>query len=206
MKRVFLIVISVLLLLPLLSACGGAGKQQISFSSYMLNSMDRDDPNDLVLEQMILPSEAMFAYSTDRTETGMTQTVYVWHSLRSRQLWQDLSRLRKAIPDEDKMISITIGKEIKVNKKDIDFISRSDQSFAVVRALFPAEFRVNAKDFRYELQLACIRLSTDRTLGDYGVVVLQTATQGGLLLPDAPEGEIRFVMTLEEAPEITEPN
>jgi len=89
------------------------------------------------------------------------------------------------------MISITIGKEIKVNKKDIDFISRSDQSFAVVRALFPAEFRVNAKDFRYELQLACIRLSTDRTLGDYGVVVLQTATQGGLLLPDAPEGEIR---------------
>ena len=78
-KRLLFIVLSMILCISAFSGCNKASDNYAFFSSYMVNSQDRDVPDDDMIEEKLLPSEALFAYKLDRTESSKIQTVYVWH-------------------------------------------------------------------------------------------------------------------------------
>lgn len=203
MKRIILIILAIILCLAAFSGCNKSSENYAFFSSYMLNSQDRNDPNDDIIEEMLLPNEALFAYAITKTETDTIQTVYVWHNLLRRELRLDIMQLYDSVPDKDKEITIKIDSEIiKINNKVIEFKPSSDLSFAVLRAILPTESQVNAQTFRRIFREMFIRLETVEPLGDYEVIAIQTIAQNGLLLGTAEVGDIKLVTSLDEVAEL----
>ena len=203
MKRIILIILAINLCLLAFSGCNKSSENYAFFSSYMLNSQDRNDPNDDVIEEMLLPNEALFAYAITKTETDTIQTVYVWHNLLRRELRLDIMQLYDAVPDKDNDITIKIdGEIIKINNKVIEFTPSSELSFAVLRAILPIESQVNARSFRRIFREMFIRLETVEPLGDYEVIAIQTIAQNGLLLGNSDFGDIKLVTSLDEVAEL----
>lgn len=202
MKRILLTVLTITMCLSVFSGCNKS-EANCAFSSYMINSPDRNDPYDDVIEKMLLPNEALFAYAITKTETDVIQTVYVWHNLLRRELRLDIMQLYDAVPDKDVDITIKIDSEmIKINNKVTEFTPSSELSFAVLRAILPAETQVNARSFKLIFREMFIRLETVESLGDYEVIAIQTIAQNGLLLGNSGVGDIKLVTFLDEVAEL----
>ena len=58
-KRLLFIVLSMILCISAFSGCNKASDNYAFFSSYMVNSQDRDVPDDDMIEEKLLPSEAL---------------------------------------------------------------------------------------------------------------------------------------------------
>ncbi len=201
MKRILLVILTITLSLSVFSGCNKSNVSYAYFSSYMLNSQDRDDPDDDRIREMLLPSKALFAYKIEQSESNTIQTVYVWHNQLRRELWSDIIQLYYAVPDKDKDITIAIDDEIRINNKKIEFEASSELSFTVLRAIIPTEIKVNAKTFRRIFREMFIRLETIESLGDYEVIVIQTIAEEGFILENkegSTTGKITEVMDLEE--------
>lgn len=201
-KRLLFIVLSMILCISAFSGCNKASDNYAFFSSYMVNSQDRDVPDDDMIEEKLLPSEALFAYKLERTESNKIQTVYVWHNLLRRELRLDIMQIYDAVPDKDKDITISISTDgiIKINNKEIEFEPSSELSFAVLRAIIPAEAKVNAKTFRRIFREMIIRLETVEYLGDTEVIAIETIANTGFYLDNTNSSTdfIREVMSLED--------
>ena len=208
-KRLLFIVLSMILCISAFSGCNKASDNYAFFSSYMVNSQDRDVPDDDMIEEKLLPSEALFAYKLDRTESNKIQTVYVWHNLLRRELRLDIMQIYDAVPDKDKDITISVSTDgvIKINNKEIAFEPSSELSFAVLRAIIPAEAKVNAQTFRRIFREMIIRLETVEYLGDTEVIAIETIANTGFYLANtgfyldntnSSTEFIREVMSLED--------
>ena len=175
-KRLLFIVLSMILCISAFSGCYRASDNYAFFSSYMVNSQDRDVPDDDMIEEKLLPSEALFAYKLERTESNKIQTVYVWHNLLRRELRLDIMQIYEAMPDKDKDVTISISTDgiIKIDNKEIAFEASSELSFAVLRAIIPAEAKVKAQTFRRISREMIIRLETVEYLGDTEVIAIET--------------------------------
>ena len=202
-KKALFIALATTLCLSAFSGCNKASDNYAFLSSYMLNSQDRNVPDDDVVEEMLLPSEALFAYKIDRTESNKVQTVYVWHNLLRRELRLDIMQIYDAVPDKDKDISISISTDgiIKINNKEIEFEPSSELSFAVLRAILPANAKVNAQTIRRVFREMIIRLETVEYLGDTEVIAIETIANTGFYLDNinvSSTGFIKQVMSLED--------
>ena len=202
-KKALFIALATTLCLSAFSGCNKASDNYAFLSSYMLNSQDRNVPDDDVVEEMLLPSEALFAYKIDRTESNKVQTVYVWHNLLRRELRLDIMQIYDAVPDKDKDISISISTDgiIKINNKEIEFEPSSELSFAVLRAIIPANAKVNAQTIRRVFREMIIRLETVEYLGDTEVIAIETIANTGFYLDNinvSSTGFIKQVMSLED--------
>ena len=208
-KRLLFIVLSMILCISAFSGCNKASDNYAFFSSYMVNSQDRDVPDDDMIEEKLLPSEALFAYKLERTESNKIQTVYVWHNLLRRELRLDIMQIYDAVPDKDKDITISISTDgiIKINNKEIVFEPSSELSFAVLRAIIPLEAKVNAQTFRRIFREMIIRLETVEYLGDTEVIAIETIANTGFYLAstgfyldntNSSTEFIREVMSLED--------
>ncbi len=187
MKRIVIMILVISLCFPAFSGCGRSDVEYASYSSENLGATYPDDPDADAIKEMLLPREALFAYKLKRSEDGIgfVQTVYIWQNLLCRELRLDIRQLWDVVPDEDRDITVTVDGElgeIKINNKKITFTPTSELSFAVLRAILPAEFRVNAKHFSRELRAMIIRLETYKELGDYKVIAINTTAESGLLL------------------------
>ena len=183
-KRLLFIVLSMILCISAFSGCNRASDNYAFFSSYMVNSQDRDVPDDDMIEEKLLPSEALFAYKLERTESNKIQTVYVWHNLLRRELRLDIMQIYDAVPDKDKDVTISVSTDgvIKINNKEIAFEPSSELSFAVLRAIIPAEAKINAQTFRRIFREMIIRLETVEYLGDTEVIAIETIANTGFYL------------------------
>lgn len=183
-KRLLFIVLSMILCISAFSGCNKASDNYAFFSSYMVNSQDRDVPDDDMIEEKLLPSEALFAYKLERTESNKIQTVYVWHNLLRRELRLDIMQIYEAMPDKDKDVTISVSTDgvIKINNKEIAFEPSSELSFAVLRAIIPAEAKINAQTFRRIFREMIIRLETVEYLGDTEVIAIETIANTGFYL------------------------
>lgn len=208
-KRLLFIVLSMILCISAFSGCNKASDNYAFFSSYMVNSQDRDVPDDDMIEEKLLPSEALFAYKLERTESNKIQTVYVWHNLLRRELRLDIMQIYDAVPDKDKDITISVSTDgiIKINNKEIAFEPSSELSFAVLRAIIPAEAKVNAQTFRRIFREMIIRLETVEYLGNTEVIAIETIANTGFYLANtgfyldntnSSTEFIREVMSLED--------
>ena len=208
-KRLLFIVLSMILCISAFSGCNKASDNYAFFSSYMVNSQDRDVPDDDMIEEKLLPSEALFAYKLERTESNKIQTVYVWHNLLRRELRLDIMQIYDAVPDKDKDVTISVSTDgvIKINNKEIAFEPSSELSFAVLRAIIPAEAKVNAQTFRRIFREMIIRLETVEYLGDTEVIAIETIANTGFYLANtgfylantnSSTEFIREVMSLED--------
>ena len=208
-KRLLFIVLSMILCISAFSGCNKASDNYAFFSSYMVNSQDRDVPDDDMIEEMLLPSEALFAYKLERTESNKIQTVYVWHNLLRRELRLDIMQIYDAVPDKDKDVTISVSTDgvIKINNKEIAFEPSSELSFAVLRAIIPLEAKVNAQTFRRIFREMIIRLETVEYLGDTEVIAIETIANTGFYLANtgfyldntnSSTEFIREVMSLED--------
>ena len=208
-KRLLFIVLSMILCISAFSGCNKASDNYAFFSSYMVNSQDRDVPDDDMIEEKLLPSEALFAYKLERTESNKIQTVYVWHNLLRRELRLDIMQIYEAMPDKDKDVTISISTDgiIKIDNKEIAFEASSELSFAVLRAIIPAESKVNAQTFRRIFREMIIRLETVEYLGDTEVIAIETIANTGFYLANtgfyldntnSSTEFIREVMSLED--------
>ena len=208
-KRLLFIVLSMILCISAFSGCNKASDNYAFFSSYMVNSQDRDVPDDDMIEEKLLPSEALFAYKLERTESNKIQTVYVWHNLLRRELRLDIMQIYEAMPDKDKDVTISISTDgiIKIDNKEIAFEASSELSFAVLRAIIPAEAKVNAQTFRRIFREMIIRLETVEYLGDTEVIAIETIANTGFYLSNtgfyldntnSSTEFIREVMSLED--------
>ena len=202
-KRLLFIVLSMILCISAFSGCNKASDNYAFFSSYMVNSQDRDVPDDDMIEEKLLPSEALFAYKLERTESNKIQTVYVWHNLLRRELRLDIMQIYEAMPDKDKDVTISISTDgiIKIDNKEIAFEASSELSFAVLRAIIPAESKVNAQTFRRIFREMIIRLETVEYLGDTEVIAIETIANTGFYLDNinvSSTGFIKQVMSLED--------
>ena len=208
-KRLLFIVLSMILCISAFSGCNKASDNYAFFSSYMVNSQDRDVPDDDIIEEKLLPSEALFAYKLDRTESNKIQTVYVWHNLLRRELRLDIMQIYEAMPDKDKDVTISVSTDgvIKINNKEIAFEPSSELSFAVLRAIIPAEAKINAQTFRRIFREMIIRLETVEYLGDTEVIAIETIANTGFYLANtgfyldntnSSTEFIREVMSLED--------
>ena len=208
-KRLLFIVLSMILCISAFSGCNKASDNYAFFSSYMVNSQDRDVPDDDMIEEKLLPSEALFAYKLERTESNKIQTVYVWHNLLRRELRLDIMQIYEAMPDKDKDVTISISTDgiIKIDNKEIAFEASSELSFAVLRAIIPAEAKVNAQTFRRIFREMIIRLETVEYLGDTEVIAIETIANTGFYLANtgfyldntnSSTEFIREVMSLED--------
>ena len=208
-KRLLFIVLSMILCISAFSGCNKASDNYAFFSSYMVNSQDRDVPDDDMIEEKLLPSEALFAYKLERTESNKIQTVYVWHNLLRRELRLDIMQIYEAMPDKDKDVTISVSTDgvIKINNKEIAFEPSSELSFAVLRAIIPAEAKVNAQTFRRIFREMIIRLETVEYLGDTEVIAIETIANTGFYLANtgfyldntnSSTEFIREVMSLED--------
>ena len=193
MKRILFAILVAVLCVSAFSGCRNSETTYAFFSSYMLTSLDRNDPNDEALAERLLPSEALYAYKIEKTESNTIQTVYVWHNLLRRELRLDILQIYDAVPDKDKDITLHIGDEVRINNKKIEFEPSSELSFSVLRAIFPAEFQVNAKTFRNVLREMIIRLETLDYLGDTEVIAIQTIANAGLMLESNETSAIGIV-------------
>ena len=203
MKSLLFIVLSMILCISAFSGCNKASDNYAFFSSYMVNSQDRDVPDDDMIEEKLLPSEALFAYKLVRTESNKIQTVYVWHNLLRRELRLDIMQIYDAVPDKDKDVTISVSTDgvIKINNKEIAFEPSSELSFAVLRAIIPAEAKVNAQAFRRIFREMIIRLETVEYLGDTEVIAIETIANTGFYLDNinvSSTGFIKQVMSLED--------
>ena len=206
MKRIALLIFAIALGLCVFSGCNQSNENHASFSSYLLTGPNRNDPNDEIIREMLLPNDALFAYSISMTETDTVQTVYVWHNLLRRELRLDIMQIYNAVPDKDKNIIIEIdGDIIKIDHRAIDFQPSSELSFAVLRAILPTESQVNAKTFRHTFREMFIRLEADERLGDYEVIAIQTTAKNELLLKNPNSEEIQLVISLDEITELAKP-
>ena len=208
-KRLLFIVLSMILCISAFSGCNKASDNYAFFSSYMVNSQDRDVPDDDMIEEMLLPSEALFAYKLERTESNKIQTVYVWHNLLRRELRLDIMQIYDAVPDKDKDVTISVSTDgvIKINNKEIAFEPSSELSFAVLRTIIPLEAKVNAQTFRRIFREMIIRLETVEYLGDTEVIAIETIANTGFYLANtgfyldntnSSTEFIREVMSLED--------
>ena len=202
-KRLLFIVLAMILCISAFSGCNKASDNYAFFSSYMVNSQDRDVPDDDIIEEKLLPSEALFAYKLDRTESNNIQTVYVWHNLLRRELRLDIMQIYDAVPDKDKDITISVSTDgvIKINNKEIAFEPSSELSFAVLRAIIPANAKVNAQAIRRVFREMIIRLETVEYLGDTEVIAIETIANTGFYLDNinvSSTGFIKQVMSLED--------
>ena len=202
-KKALFIALATTLCLSAFSGCNKASDNYAFLSSYMLNSQDRNVPDDDVVEEMLLPNEALFAYKIDRTESNKVQTVYVWHNLLRRELRLDIMQIYEAVPDKDKDITISISTDgiIKINNKEIEFEPSSELSFAVLRAILPANAKVNAQTILRVFREMIIRLETVEYLGDTEVIAIETIANTGFYLDNinvSSTGVIRQVMSLED--------
>ena len=208
-KRLLFIVLSMILCSSAFSGCNRASDNYAFFSSYMVNSQDRDVPDDDMIEEKLLPSEALFAYKLERTESNKIQTVYVWHNLLRRELRLDIMQIYDAVPDKDKDITISVSTDgiIKINNKEIAFEPSSELSFAVLRAIIPAEAKVNAQTFRRIFREMIIRLETVEYLGNTEVIAIETIANTGFYFANtgfyldntnSSTDFIREVMSLED--------
>ena len=208
-KRLPFIVLSMILCISAFSGCNKASDNYAFFSSYMVNSQDRDVPDDDMIEEKLLPSEALFAYKLERTESNKIQTVYVWHNLLRRELRLDIMQIYEAMPDKDKDVTISVSTDgvIKINNKEIAFEPSSELSFAVLRAIIPAEAKINAQTFRRIFREMIIRLETVEYLGDTEVIAIETIANTGFYLANtgfyldntnSSTEFIREVMSLED--------
>ena len=208
-KRLLFIVLSMILCISAFSGCNKASDNYAFFSSYMVNSQDRDVPDDDMIEEKLLPSEALFAYKLERTESNKIQTVYVWHNLLRRELRLDIMQIYDAVPDKDKDVTISVSTDgvIKINNKEIAFEPSSELSFAVLRAIIPAEAKVNAQTFRRIFRAMIIRLETVEYLGETEVIAIETIANTGFYLAstgfyldntNSSTEFIREVMSLED--------
>ena len=208
-KRLLFIVLSMILCISAFSGCNKASDNYAFFSSYMVNSQDRDVPDDDMIEEKLLPSEALFAYKLERTESNKIQTVYVWHNLLRRELRLDIMQIYEAMPDKDKDVTISVSTDgvIKINNKEIAFEPSSELSFAVLRAIIPAEAKINAQTFRRIFREMIIRLETVEYLGDTEVIAIETIANTGFYLANtgfyldntnSSTEFIREVMSLED--------
>ena len=202
-KRLLFIVLSMILCISAFSGCNKASDNYAFFSSYMVNSQDRDVPDDDMIEEKLLPSEALFAYKLERTESNKIQTVYVWHNLLRRELRLDIMQIYDAVPDKDKDVTISVSTDgiIKIDNKEIAFEPSSELSFAVLRAIIPAEAKVNAQTFRRIFREMIIRLETVEYLGDTEVIAIETIANTGFYLDNinvSSTGFIKQVMSLED--------
>lgn len=208
-KRLLFIVLSMILCISAFSGCNKASDNYASFSSYMVNSQDRDVPDDDMIEEKLLSSEALFAYKLERTESNKIQTVYVWHNLLRRELRLDIMQIYDAVPDKDKDVTISVSTDgvIKINNKEIAFEPSSELSFAVLRAIIPLEAKVNAQTFRRIFREMIIRLETVEYLGDTEVIAIETIANTGFYLANtgfyldntnSSTEFIREVMSLED--------
>ena len=114
-----------------------------------------------------------------------------------------------AVPDKDKDVTISISADgiIKINNKEIAFEPSSELSFAVLRAIIPAEAKVNAQAFRRIFREMIIRLETVEYLGDTEVIAIETIANTGFYLANtgfyldntnSSTDFIREVMSLED--------
>ena len=202
-KKLLFIVLSMILCISAFSGCNKASDNYAFFASYMVNSQDRDVPDDDMIEEKLLPSEALFAYKLERTESNKIQTVYVWHNLLRRELRLDIMQIYEAMPDKDKDVTISVSTDgvIKINNKEIAFEPSSELSFAVLRAIIPAEAKVNAQAFRRIFREMIIRLETVEYLGDTEVIAIETIANTGFYLDNinvSSTGFIKQVMSLED--------
>ena len=208
-KRLLFIVLSMILCISAFLGCNKASDNYAFFSSYMVNSQDRDVPDDDMIEEKLLPSEALFAYKLERTESNKIQTVYVWHNLLRRELRLDIMQIYEAMPDKDKDVTISVSTDgvIKINNKEIAFEPSSELSFAVLRAIIPAEAKINAQTFRRIFREMIIRLETVEYLGDTEVIAIETIANTGFYLANtgfyldntnSSTEFIREVMSLED--------
>ena len=206
MKRIVLLILAIALGISVFSGCNQSDENDAFFSSYLLTGPNRNDPNDEIIREMLLPNDALFAYSTVKSEADTVQTVYVWHNLLRRELRLDIIQIYNAVPDKDKNITIEIdGDTIKIDHHAIEFQPSSELSFAVLRAILPTESQVNAKTFRRIFREMFIRLEADERLGDYEVIAIQTTATNGFLLKNPDSEEIQLVMSLDEVEELTNP-
>jgi len=201
MKRTKSMIVMLMLCLSVFAGCKNEPEKYVFVSSYMLGSLDRDDPTDQAIEEQLLASKALFAYKLGKTESRTLQTVYVWDNLLRRELRLDLMQLCDAVPDKDKEITLSVSNEIRIAKKQIEFTPTSELSFAVLKTIFPLELQVNAQTLRQGLREMIIRLETVDYLGDTEVIAIQTITENRFI-PQYEEtwmeGELTEVMSLSE--------
>ena len=190
MKKSFMMIIIICLLF---SGGSQVKSETVSISSYMIGNEIRDS---------LLSSNSLFAYEISKTETEITQVVYVWNNLLRRQLWVDLQQIYKYIPNEEKIVTIENDVVIKIDHKEINYESSSDLSRAVLNAILPKVSNVQAKSFRRELRDMIIRLETVDYLGDTEVIVLKTITNEEMRLGNCENGTVQLVYDLSNVPEL----
>ncbi len=173
----------------LLAGCGNGKTENASFDSFM------DDELSGLLE-----SGALFSYEIEKTETGTTQTVYIWKNLLRRLLRLDLIKIYDCIPNEDEVVTLENGEGLMLNGNKLDFNATSDLSGALLRAILPKSSNVNAKTLRSKLQEMIIRLETLEYLGDTEIIAIKTTATGALLLENSKEGDMHLVFDLNELP------
>ena len=202
MKKIVALALTIMTLLFCLVGCNQE-KSTVEFSSYMIGSLigqeEKTEEDELV--ERLKSSNALYAYKIDKQETSTTQIIYVWDNLLRRELRLDIRQIYLSVPDEDKSVTIKIYEDstVKIDNKNIDFEATSDLSFAVLRAIFPKESTVNAKEFRNIFREMAVRLETLEQFGDTEVIAVQTVTSSELLFGNTEDKEVKLVMPLDDA-------
>lgn len=201
MKKILSILLSIMAFMLCLVGCNQV-KSTVEFSSYMIGSLigqeEKTEEDELV--ERLKSSNALYAYKIDKQETSATQIIYVWDNLLRRELRLDIRQIYLSVPDKDKSVTIQIYEDstVKIDNKNIDFEATSDLSFAVLRAIFPKESTVNAKEFRDIFREMAIRLETLEQFGDTEVIAIQTVTSSELLFGNTEDKEVKLVMPLDD--------
>ena len=201
MKKLCTLLLSIIIGMLCLVGCNQV-KSTVEFSSYMIGSLigqeEKTEEDQLV--ERLKSSDALYAYKIDKQETSTTQIVYVWDNLLRRELRLDIRQIYLSVPDEDKSVTIKIYEDstVKIDNKNIDFEATSDLSFAVLRAIFPKESTVNAKEFRNIFREMAVRLETLEQFGDTEVIAIQTVTSSELLFGNTENEEVILVMPLDD--------
>ena len=201
MKKIVALALTIMTLLFCLVGCNQE-KSTVEFSSYMIGSLigqeEKTEEDQLV--ERLKSSDALYAYKIDKQETSTTQIVYVWDNLLRRELRLDIIQIYNAVPEKDKSVTIYVNADstVKIDNKNIEFAPSSDLSFAVLRAIFPEESTVNAKEFRDIFREMAIRLETLEQFGDTEVIAIQTVTASTLLFGNTEDKEVKLVMPLDD--------
>ena len=201
MKKLLTLLLSIMTLMLCLVGCNQV-KSTVEFSSYMIGSLigQEEKTEEDKLVERLKSSGALYAYKIDEQETSTTQIVYVWNNLLRRELRLDIRQIYLSVPDEDKSVTIKIYEDstVKIDNKNIDFEATSDLSFAVLRAIFPKESTVNAKEFRNIFREMAVRLETLEQFGDTEVIAIQTVTSSELLFGNTEDKEVKLVMPVDD--------
>lgn len=201
MKKLLTLLLSIMTLMLCLVGCNQV-KSTVEFSSYMIGSLigQEEKTEEDKLVERLKSSDALYAYKIDKKETSTTQIIYVWDNLLRRELRLDIRQIYLSVPDKDKSVTIQIYEDstVKIDNKNIDFEATSDLSFAVLRAIFPKESTVNAKEFRNIFREMAVRLETLEQFGDTEVIAIQTVTSSELLFGNTEDKEVKLVMPVDD--------